>query len=33
VADRALAGRLLGWEPRHTDILETIGHAWNWMNR
>ncbi|MUM77521.1 UDP-glucose 4-epimerase GalE [Pseudodesulfovibrio sp. F-1] len=33
VADRALAGKALGWEPKFTDIRETIGHAWNWMNR
>ena len=33
VADRARAGQLLGWNPRHLDIRETIGHAWAWMNR
>jgi len=33
VADRALAAKALGWEPKFTDIRETIGHAWNWMTR
>ncbi|MDD3312413.1 UDP-glucose 4-epimerase GalE [Pseudodesulfovibrio sp.] len=33
VADRALAGELLGWTPQHLDIRETIAHAWAWMNR
>jgi len=31
VADRTLAKQKLGWEPQFTDITETIGHAWNWM--
>lgn len=33
VADRKMAKDVLGWEPHHTDIRETIRHAWNWMNR
>jgi UDP-glucose 4-epimerase len=33
VADRTLAGKALGWEPRHQDIHETIEHAWRWMTR
>lgn len=33
VADRTMAGEKLGWEPQYTDILETIQHAWNWMQR
>lgn len=33
VADRANAAKVLGWEPRYTDIRETISHAWSWMNR
>jgi UDP-arabinose 4-epimerase len=33
VADRANAARLLGWNPQHLDIRETIAHAWNWMNK
>ncbi|QJB55757.1 UDP-glucose 4-epimerase GalE [Pseudodesulfovibrio sp. zrk46] len=33
VADRTLAKEKLGWEPQYTDILETIRHAWEWMNR
>lgn len=33
VADRTLAGEKLGWEPKHTNIIETIRHAWQWMNK
>ncbi|CCH49291.1 UDP-glucose 4-epimerase GalE [Pseudodesulfovibrio piezophilus] len=33
VADRALAREKLGWEPHYTGIIETIRHAWQWMNR
>jgi len=33
VADRTLAGKALGWEPRYQDIHETIEHAWRWMSR
>ncbi|MBU4192646.1 MAG: UDP-glucose 4-epimerase GalE [Proteobacteria bacterium] len=33
VADRTLAGKILGWQPKYTDIRETIRHAWTWMNR
>jgi UDP-arabinose 4-epimerase len=27
-ADKARS--LLGWQPRHTDLAETLRHAWNW---
>jgi len=33
VADRTNAGKLLGWNPRHLDIRETLAHAWAWMNK
>ncbi|WP_243544299.1 UDP-glucose 4-epimerase GalE [Pseudodesulfovibrio tunisiensis] len=33
VANRTLAHSLLGWEPRYTDIRQTIEHAWSWMER
>ena len=32
VADSSLAQRVLGWQPAHTDIRETVRSAWNWMN-
>lgn len=31
VAGGDKAQRLLGWRPRHTDIVETVRHAWNWL--
>ena len=31
VADAALARAELGFEPRHPDLAETVGHAWQWM--
>ncbi|MDC0335564.1 UDP-glucose 4-epimerase GalE [Pseudodesulfovibrio sp.] len=31
VADRIMAKDKLGWEPKHTDIMEMVQHAWNWM--
>lgn len=33
VADRALAGKLLGWEPEITDIDTVLRHAWEWMTK
>ena len=33
VANRTMAGELLGWEPKYTDIIETLQHAWNWMKK
>jgi UDP-arabinose 4-epimerase len=32
-ADNTLARQALGWEPRFTDIEETISHAWTWLNK
>ncbi len=30
VASRGRAGRLLGWEPKHTDLDEIVESAWEW---
>ncbi|MFO8005437.1 MAG: UDP-glucose 4-epimerase GalE, partial [Thioalkalivibrio sp.] len=27
------ARKLLGWQPRHTDLAETLRHAWDWHSR
>jgi UDP-glucose 4-epimerase len=31
VAGGDRAKRLLGWTPRHVDLVETVRHAWNWL--
>jgi UDP-glucose-4-epimerase GalE len=31
VAGGDKARRVLGWRPRFTDITETVGHAWKWL--
>jgi UDP-glucose 4-epimerase len=33
VADAALAGRELGWQPQHTDLRTIVAHAWAWHQR
>jgi UDP-arabinose 4-epimerase len=33
VAEAGLAGRVLGWRPRYTDIREIIRTAWDWHSR
>ena len=30
-ASGAAAERVLGWQPRHTDLEEIVTHAWRWM--
>ncbi len=32
VAGGDKAKRLLGWHPRHADIVETVQHAWNFLS-
>ena len=27
------ARNLFGWQPRHTDLAETLRHAWSWHSR
>jgi UDP-glucose-4-epimerase GalE len=33
VAGGDRARRLLGWTPRHADIVETVRHAWSWLEK
>ncbi|MEO9591553.1 MAG: UDP-glucose 4-epimerase GalE, partial [Rhodopirellula bahusiensis] len=30
IADATLAGEVLGWKPRYTDIQDIVKTAWNW---